>query len=342
MQQSHNQHLFGPRVDNNPDAADHARKRIAQLPDAYANEQTPSKHELAASKAKPVSPVAEALPSLADRPKLSDVSAVTEKIPKPRPLPSMKRPVLIGLAVFIIPLLIFKLQPLIVGQLSYLNADKPATSVPVADAGGVAEAVGPESVISIPKINVNAPIVFAKSNKEAAIQKDLESGVVHYAGTGVPGQPGNSAIFGHSSNDWWEPGNYKFVFVLLDKLVVGDTFSVNHGGKKYIYQVYETKVVAPTEVSVLNQTPDAQMTLITCSPPGTSWKRLVVKAKLTGPPPTTVATNQNRGEDPTKDVGGILTGNSANLASQISSIWDSFLGLFRRQPGEPIDSTTQV
>jgi LPXTG-site transpeptidase (sortase) family protein len=168
--------------------------------------------------------------------------------------------------------------------------------------------------------------MFAKSNNEASIQKDLESGVVHYANTALPGEAGNSVIFGHSSNDWWEPGNYKFVFVLLDKLAVGDTFSVNYNSKQYIYKVSETKVVLPTDLSVLNSTTDPEMTLITCTPPGTSWKRLIVKAKQISPDPSVV--NSKSSLSSSSDNQGTLPGNSPSLTDQLSKWWHSFTGLF--------------
>ena len=108
---------------------------------------------------------------------------------------------------------------------------------------------------------------------------------MHYANTAMPGENGNSVFFGHSSNNWWIKGEYKFVFILLDKLEIGDTFVLHYNSKKYLYEVTEKKVVDPKEVSVLDQTSDPVVTLITCTPPGTSWKRLVVIGKQISPDP---------------------------------------------------------
>ena len=247
--------------------------------------------------------------------------ATAARSPKPkRSLPSKLRPLMIGLATFVILYFVFKPQ-LLLSQLNYLTQPK-TSSTPATQA---AAAVPAAPTISIPKISVNAPVVYATDNNETAILTDLESGVVHYADTALPGQPGNSVIFGHSSNDWWESGNYKFVFVLLDKLVPGDTFTVNYNAHQYLYQVTSSTVVDPTDVAVLNQTTDPEMTLITCSPPGTSWKRLVVVAKQISPAPATAkppATTASSG-------GGTLPSNSQSLNDNLASWWNgikSFVG----------------
>lgn len=139
--------------------------------------------------------------------------------------------------------------------------------------------------ILIPKIEVDAPIVEEPSRNEAAVLRALRDGVVHYGATASPGQNGNVVMIGHSSNDWWEPGNYKFVFVLLDKLVIGDRIEVNYNERKYVYEVSEILIVDPSAVEVLNPTTDPVLTLITCTPPGTSWRRLIVKSKQINPAP---------------------------------------------------------
>jgi sortase A len=182
-------------------------------------------------------------------------------------------------------LLLFK-APVIFNQATYSLHNKPVAAGVVAG-----EVVPADPTITIPKINVHAPVQYEPSVAEANVQKALESGVVHYGNTAMPGQAGNSVIFGHSSNDWWEPGNFKFVFVLLDKLVPGDRFTVDYQSKRYTYEVTGSRVVLPTDLSVLTQTPEPTMTLITCTPPGTSWKRLVVTAKQVDPDPSRATSN---------------------------------------------------
>lgn len=140
----------------------------------------------------------------------------------------------------------------------------------------------------IPKINLEVPLVFdVTSTEEAAIQLALENGVVHYPSTALPGQQGNSAFFGHSSNNIFNKGRYKFAFVLLRTLVPGDIFYLTYNGRVYSYRIFDKRVVEPTDTSVLNPVPGkpATVTLITCDPPGTSLRRMVVWGEQVSPDP---------------------------------------------------------
>lgn len=104
-----------------------------------------------------------------------------------------------------------------------------------------AEVVGPQNEIIIPKIGVRVPLVFIETNNEVEVLRALRDGVVHYYGTAYPGEVGNSVFFGHSSNDWWEPGNYKFVFVLLEKLVPGDQYEIHYNSRSTFIQLAKPK-----------------------------------------------------------------------------------------------------
>ena len=111
---------------------------------------------------------------------------------------------------------------------------------------------------------------------------------MHYPSTTLPGQTGNAAFFGHSSNNIFNKGKYKFAFVLLHTLVPGDTFYLAYNGKMYVYQVISRNIVDPSDVSVLNPVPGqtSTATLITCDPPGTSLHRLIVVGKQISPDPS--------------------------------------------------------
>lgn len=148
--------------------------------------------------------------------------------------------------------------------------------------------VGDTPKVIIPKINLEIPADYSQTrNDNATIEAALDNGIVHYPGTARPGQAGNAAFFGHSSNNIFNSGKYKFAFVLLHKVSKGDTFYLTYEGKAYVYEVIDRKVVEPTEVGVLDPVPGqyATATLITCDPPGTSLKRLVVVGKQISPDP---------------------------------------------------------
>lgn len=149
-------------------------------------------------------------------------------------------------------------------------------------------AVSTTPEIIIPKINLEIPADFTQTTTdENTIENALEGGIVHYPTTVMPGQTGNAAFFGHSSNNIFNPGKYKFAFVLLHELVPGDTFYISYNGKMYVYKVFEKKIVNPSATYVLNDVPGhaATATLITCDPPGTSINRLVVIGDQISPDP---------------------------------------------------------
>lgn len=149
--------------------------------------------------------------------------------------------------------------------------------------------VGDEPRIIIPKINVEVPVVYEEDSiAEDDVQQSLENGVLHYPITPEPGETGNSVIFGHSSNNILNSGDYKFAFVLLNQLEEDDTFMLEKDGVRYVYRVFDTEIVPPTDLSVLQPHPDkaSTVTLITCDPPGTSINRLAVMAEQISPDPS--------------------------------------------------------
>ena len=133
-----------------------------------------------------------------------------------------------------------------------------------------------QSELIIPQIQVKAPIIW--NVDPADITKNLEKGVVHYKGTGLPDEVGNVFITGHSSYYSWAQGDYKTVFALLDKLQISDKIYIQYKGKNLVYQVTKTEVVLPDDISALNTTNTKTLTLMTCVPMGTNLRRLIVTA----------------------------------------------------------------
>jgi len=129
--------------------------------------------------------------------------------------------------------------------------------------------------ISIPKININKAHVVVGG-------EDLSKYLVHYLPRTMPGEFGNVAIFGHSTlPQLYNESDYKTIFTYLPSLEKGDKILVQVGDLQYEYEVFDMFVVNPDKISVLDQKYDASyITLVTCVPPGTWWKRLVVRAKL--------------------------------------------------------------
>jgi len=130
--------------------------------------------------------------------------------------------------------------------------------------------IPPEQMLTrvvIPKIGLDAIVV------EGASRKDLSEGPGHMRETAMPGETGNAVITAHRDT----------FFRHIYELVKGDHVQVRRGGRAFTYEVTGKKIVMPDDVSVIRQTPDPQLTLITCYPVyyiGPAPKRLVVFSRL--------------------------------------------------------------
>src|SRR5688572_26231373 len=78
----------------------------------------------------------------------------------------------------------------------------------------------------ISKLSLAVPIIYIDSTDENLIQRGLERGVVHLAGTARPGEVGNCYIMGHSSDYPNRPGSYKNVFAYLTIMKIGDEIQI--------------------------------------------------------------------------------------------------------------------
>ena len=126
--------------------------------------------------------------------------------------------------------------------------------------------------LMIKKIGVNIPITdFADSDYGLSLGawRDPESS--------TPNRGGNTVITGHRFK-YLPPSN--MTFYLLHKLEIGDIFTVFWKDEHYIYKVRETKIVEPTELSILDQTDESIVTLYTCDPIYSQKHRLVVVGEL--------------------------------------------------------------
>lgn len=145
------------------------------------------------------------------------------------------------------------------------------------------EYVVPEKFfIQIPKINIRNGLI-----KTNSYEMNPDDFIGHYAGTSLPGENGNVFLYGHSVMPFlFNEKNYKTIFSNLHNLEEGDEVIIRYNNKKYRYEVMEKIILRPEEIDPLNLVSkeykeDATLSLMTCTPPGTSLKRLIVNAKLT-------------------------------------------------------------
>lgn len=136
--------------------------------------------------------------------------------------------------------------------------------------------------IVIPKLGANAHVIADVDPYNSAVyQQALARGVAHAKGTVTPDKPGNVFIFSHSSVDFYLATRYNAVFYLLNKLEIGDTIEIYYKFDRYTYTVEKKDTVGADAIDYLTrQTTDKMLTLMTCWPPGTSLKRMMITARL--------------------------------------------------------------
>jgi sortase A len=152
----------------------------------------------------------------------------------------------------------------------------PAPTTPPTTVAGPSAPVGAAVAhLVIPKIGVDKFIV------EGVSIEQLRKGPGHYPQTPMPGEKGNVAIAGHRTT-------YGAPFYRLNELKPGDDIFITTKQGQFHYTVFQSKVVQPSQVSVLNPTPDNRLTLTTCNPRFSAATRLIVVSRLVDPPAATV------------------------------------------------------
>jgi LPXTG-site transpeptidase (sortase) family protein len=144
------------------------------------------------------------------------------------------------------------------------------------------KAVNDEFAVIIPSIDVNAPVVENVSTaNEKEYMNALRDGVAHARGSSLPGLNGNMFLFAHSSLNFWQLGPYATVFNLLEKTKKDDQVIIVYHGSVYVYEIFDISVVKGWDTAPFYEEYEYPVvTLITCTPAGTTLNRLVVKAKL--------------------------------------------------------------
>ena len=130
--------------------------------------------------------------------------------------------------------------------------------------------------ITIPKLKIEKARAKVDSIR-------FDQNLAHFPGTAIPGEAGNAFVTGHSVLPQFnDPKNYKAIFTKLSDLEIGDKVYVEIEGKNLEFIVQYAKIVDPKDLSVLSpiSATGRNLTLMTCVPPGTNTKRLVVVTSL--------------------------------------------------------------
>lgn len=183
--------------------------------------------------------------------------------------------------------------------------------------------ISPEPRLIIPKLNIDAPVAFGINYNDVAAA--MEQGIAQFLIPGanaMPGQVGNLVLSGHSSGDIYSSNIYKFIFSGLERLSVGDLIYINYESVRYTYQMTGSQVVEPTDVNALIYPTDRPiLTLITCTPLGTSRYRLLITAEQISPEFDINNTPSNAPTDEGNDYSM-----PANQPTFVENIWTGIFG----------------
>jgi sortase A len=130
--------------------------------------------------------------------------------------------------------------------------------------------------LSIPQINIHNATV-------STVDTDLNTHLVHFPGTALPPNKGSAVIFGHSTlPQLFNPTDYKTIFANAHTLKNDDILEVTVANTLYKYRIFSIMIVSPDNTSayMTQENDNSYITIVTCTPPGTTWKRLIIKARL--------------------------------------------------------------
>lgn len=194
-------------------------------------------------------------------------------------------PILAGVAVVLLILFLQYNRLVFAPIMAYVSpGNAPASEIEAIDPT-ITGSVSPDPRLIIPKLNIDVPVHFGIPLSQ--VMSTMNNGVAHYRIAGAsafPGEIGNTVITGHSAGDIYSSNPYKYIFSGLERLEDGDLIYINYNSTRYTYRVIKKEVVEPTNVAALVVDTDKPLlTLITCTPLGTSRYRLLVTAEQISP-----------------------------------------------------------
>lgn len=194
-------------------------------------------------------------------------------------------PLFAGLAVALVILFLQYNRLIFAPIMAYMSpGNVPASEIEALDPT-ITQTVSADPRLIIPKLNVDVPVRY--NVPLSGIMSAMNNGVAHYRIAGAsayPGEIGNFILTGHSAGDVYSSNPYKYIFSGLERLEDGDLIYVNYNSVRYTYRVVKKEVVEPTNVAALVvQTTKPLITLVTCTPLGTSRYRLLVTGEQISP-----------------------------------------------------------
>ncbi len=139
--------------------------------------------------------------------------------------------------------------------------------------------ISKEFYVSIPKIHAYSEVIKDVDPwNETIYSEALKKGVAHAKGSYIPGVGKTVFLFAHSSGSPWQITHQNTIFLRLGELKKYDKIHLDFKGKRYMYTVFDKKEVDPNNIEYLKNPEKNLLILQTCTPLGTSLKRLLIFA----------------------------------------------------------------
>ncbi len=140
-----------------------------------------------------------------------------------------------------------------------------------------------EDRITIPAIDITAPVVETGGTTEEEYRESLDRGVTHFPGSSYPGEKGLSVLLGHSAPPGWPKIKHDWVFTNINDLEEGDEIEVCYNNRLTTYYVTddeEGKRIYEVGEDVPPLYPGEEkkeVVLMSCWPPGSRDSRIGVR-----------------------------------------------------------------
>lgn len=145
----------------------------------------------------------------------------------------------------------------------------------------VAVAVAPTH-IRINAIGLDLPISNPETRDLEELDTVLKNGPARYVDSALLGEKGNVLIFGHSSHLPVVHNQMYKAFNKIPELKVGDSISIEGGGKEYLYSVKSVEKVDANDGIIDLAKTGNRLTIVTCDTLSGKSSRFVLEAELVG------------------------------------------------------------